>query len=97
MTRLDKVTVYLTASNGREEAVTLENNTDKYYSFAEALKKARARRKISQSQLAQLCGFASPTYVSRIEQGLINPSQKTMQRIVDALGYRLGYVVEPRE
>lgn len=52
---------------------------------------ARKEAKVTQSELAKRIN-ATKSYVSRIENGLINPSAATFYRIINALGLRIEIV-----
>lgn len=49
------------------------------------IKKRREELGMTQSQLAERAGYADKTMISKIEKGLINLSQKKIQKIADAL------------
>ena len=56
---------------------------------ATAVTEARARRGLSQKQLASLCGI-DQSDISKIERGLSNPSVATLQKIAKGLGGNLA-------
>ena len=51
------------------------------------LQEARKEEHVTQAELARRIG-ANKSYISRIENGLIDPSVSTVLRIIDALGLR---------
>jgi DNA-binding XRE family transcriptional regulator len=61
------------------------------YCMGQVLHKARKGEKITQNALAQRIG-TSKSYISRIENGFIEPSVGTFYRIIDALGLRIEIV-----
>ena len=63
------------------------------YAFytAQILLDARKEAKITQSELAKRIN-ATKSYISRIENGTINPSVSTFYRIINALGMRIDIV-----
>ena len=52
---------------------------------------ARKNEKITQTELAKRIG-AEKSYISKIENGLIEPGITTFYRIIDALGLRIDIV-----
>jgi len=54
-----------------------------------AVKQLRARRGLSQEDLAHASGL-HPTYISGIERGLRNPTWKSLSRLSGALGVKLS-------
>ncbi|MBQ7996038.1 MAG: helix-turn-helix transcriptional regulator [Paludibacteraceae bacterium] len=57
------------------------------YYMGEVLQEARKEEHITQTELARRTG-TSKSYISRIENGLIDPTISSFMRIVDALGLR---------
>ncbi len=57
------------------------------YYIGEVLQEARKEEHITQVELARRTG-TSKSYISRIENGLIDPTISSFMRIVDALGLR---------
>lgn len=49
----------------------------------------RRSRRLTQQQLARPSGLAVP-YISRVENGHVQPSLKTLEKIAHALGIKLG-------
>ncbi|MBO4289221.1 MAG: helix-turn-helix transcriptional regulator [Lachnospiraceae bacterium] len=62
----------------------------------DAVLSARARRGLSQKQLAAACGIDQAD-LSRIERGLANPSVGTLKKIADSLQTRLIIQLEDAE
>ncbi|MCR4665150.1 MAG: helix-turn-helix domain-containing protein [Paludibacteraceae bacterium] len=54
----------------------------------EVLQEARKEERITQVELARRTG-TSKSYISRIENGLIDPTVSSFMKIIDALGLRL--------
>jgi DNA-binding XRE family transcriptional regulator len=63
------------------------------YSFwmGQLIYDARKNEKITQTELAKRIG-AEKSYISKIENGLIEPGIGTFYRIIDALGLRIDIV-----
>src|SRR2546423_6025799 len=61
--------------------------------FGSRLGSARERRGLDQATLARRAA-TTQTYVSRIERGEVSPSERTMQRLLHAMGLQL--VIETR-
>lgn len=58
------------------------------------LKELRERKKLSQMQVAEACGFDQTT-VSQLELGKVpDPRHSTLQRMADAYGVKLQVVVD---
>ena len=67
------------------------------YAFymGQVIREARKDEKISQSELGKRIG-ANKSYISRIENGLIDPTISTVYSIINALGLRIE-IVKPIE
>ena len=65
----------------------------KAYAFyiGQVIREVRKEEKISQTELGKRIG-ANKSYISRIENGLIDPTLSTVCGIVNALGLRLEIV-----
>jgi transcriptional regulator with XRE-family HTH domain len=61
------------------------------YYMGQIVHDARKSEKITQSELAKRIG-AEKSYISKIENGIIEPSIGTFHRIIDALGLRMDIV-----
>jgi DNA-binding XRE family transcriptional regulator len=61
------------------------------YCMGQLVQDARKTEKVTQAELAARIG-ATKSYISRIENGLIEPSVGTFYRIIDALGLRVEIV-----
>ncbi len=57
------------------------------------LRKARARRKLTQVELARRAGLHQTT-VARLETGTHRPSMDTLQRLAKALKMKVGELLE---
>lgn len=55
----------------------------------------RKRRKLTQTQLSELCGI-SISYLSDIERGRANPTIATLIKIAGALGYEIGFKLKAK-
>lgn len=53
--------------------------------LADALRRYRERKGLTQKELAQICGITQTT-VSEIENGKANPTLEVLQRLAEALG-----------
>lgn len=67
------------------------NSEARNFYMGQTLCEARREEHITQSELAQRIG-ANKSYISRIENGLIDPSISTVLKIIDALGLRMEIV-----
>lgn len=76
-----------TGTEQREEFLQEARN----YFMGQTLYDARREQHITQAELGMRIG-ANKSYISRIENGLIDPSISTVLKIVDALGLRLEIV-----
>lgn len=65
----------------------------KAYAFymGQVIRDARKEEKISQSELGKRIG-ANKSYISRIENGMIDPTLSTFNSIINALGLRIEIV-----
>lgn len=63
------------------------------YAFymGQVIRKARKEERITQSELGRRIG-ANKSYISRIENGLIDPTISTIYSIITALGLRIEIV-----
>lgn len=85
--------IVLDAKFGKEGTSERAKAEDDAYAFytGQILLDARKEAKITQSELAKRIN-ATKSYISRIENGTINPSVGTFYRIMDALGLRVEIV-----
>jgi transcriptional regulator with XRE-family HTH domain len=77
-------------AHGTPERAKFDEEAYAFYT-GQILLEARKEAKITQSELAKRIN-ATKSYVSRIENGSINPSAGTFYRIVSALGFRVEIV-----
>lgn len=63
------------------------------YCMGQIICSARKKEKMTQSELAEKIG-TNKSYISRIENGTVDPSISTFCRIIDALGLKIE-IVEP--
>lgn len=61
------------------------------YYMGQVIREARREEKITQSELGKRIG-ANKSYISRIENGLIDPTISTIYSIITALGLRIEIV-----
>lgn len=78
-------------SIGTPERQAFDEEAYAFYT-GQILLQARKQAKVTQSQLAELIN-SSKSYISRIENGLVNPTMSTFYRIVNALGMRVEIVL----
>ena len=71
---------------GTPEREAFDNQARSYY-IGLLIQSARKEEHLTQAELAQRIG-ANKSYISRIENGLIDPTVSTFMRIIDALGLR---------
>lgn len=71
---------------GTPQREEFDNRARAYY-MGMVLQEARKEERITQSELARRTG-TSKSYISRVENGLIDPTISSFMRIVDALGMR---------
>lgn len=77
-------------AKGTPERAKFDEEAYAFYT-GQILLDARKEAKVTQSELAKRIN-ATKSYVSRIENGLINPSAATFYRIINALGLRIEIV-----
>jgi DNA-binding XRE family transcriptional regulator len=78
------------AAKTSEEAARREAFS-RAYSVAADLIDLRLKRRLTQAQLSELTGIAQ-SEISRIERGVVHPSDRTWARLADALGAELRLV-----
>lgn len=85
--------IVLDAKFGKEGTPERTKAEDEAYAFytGQILLDARKEAKVTQSELAKRIN-ATKSYISRIENGTINPSVGTFYRIMNALGLRVEIV-----
>ena len=71
---------------GTPEREEFDNHARTYY-MGLLLQEARKEERLTQVELAKRTG-TSKSYISRVENGLIDPTISSFMRIVDALGLR---------
>jgi len=83
----------LDAKFGKEGTAERAKAEEDAYAFytGQILLDARKEAKITQSELAKRIN-TTKSYISRIENGTINPSVSTFYRIMSALGLRIEIV-----
>ena len=72
---------------GTEERTKFEEEAKAFYT-AQILLQARKDAKVTQSELAQRVG-TTKSYISKIENGVIEPSVGLFFRLINALGLRI--------
>lgn len=72
---------------GTEERTKFEEEAKAFYA-AQILLQARKDAKVTQSELAQHVG-TTKSYISKIENGVIEPSVGLFFRLINALGLRI--------
>lgn len=77
----------LYGAEGTAERAKFDEEAWNFYT-AQILLEARKEAKVTQSELAKRLS-TSKSYISRIENGVINPSVGTFFRIINALGMRI--------
>lgn len=75
---------------GTPERAKAENEAYAFYS-SQLLAEARKEAKMTQSELAKKVG-TNKSYISKIENGLIEPGVGLFLRIIDALGLKVEIV-----
>ena len=85
--------VVLDAKFGKEGSPERAKAEDDAYAFytSQILLDARKEAKMTQSELAKKVG-TNKSYISKIENGLIEPGAGLCFRIIDALGLRVDIV-----
>ncbi len=86
----DEVLDRLYGKEGTPERKKFEEDAEAYYTGI-ILRDARKEAKVSQSELARRTN-TSKSYISRIENGLINPSVGTFYKLIAALGMSVEIV-----
>ncbi len=92
-TMLTDISAEIDAQFGKAGTPEREKFNDDAYAFytGQILQEARKETKITQTQLAERIN-STKSYISRIENGAINPSVGTFYRIMNALGLRVEIV-----
>jgi len=62
----------------------------------EKIHELRVNRNLSQTQLAELLGY-NPSTISRIEQGILKPSLRFLQRLADTFNLSMPYLLDSSE
>ncbi|MEI6309593.1 MAG: helix-turn-helix transcriptional regulator [bacterium] len=62
----------------------------------EKIHEIRINRSLSQTQLADILGY-NPSTISRIEQGVLKPSLRFLQRMADTFGLSMPYLLDSSE
>lgn len=75
---------------GTPERAKFDDDAYAFYT-SQILLDARKEAKVTQSELAKRIN-STKSYISRIENGAVNPSVSTFYRIMDALGLRIEIV-----
>lgn len=70
---------------------TLNEDVRRKLDMGQVIREARREEKITQSELGKRIG-ANKSYISRIENGLIDPTISTFYSIITALGLRIEIV-----
>ena len=60
------------------------------------IKKLRISRNITQKQLAEITKL-SQQHISKIEKGLVDPNYATLEKIANALGYKIVWEKEEND
>lgn len=83
----------LDAKYGKVGTLERESFRKEAYAFymGQVIREARKEEKISQSELGRRIG-ANKSYISRVENGLIDPTISTLYSIITALGLRIEIV-----
>lgn len=81
-------------NRGKEQQTVLRRGPDGWAAMAEAgpgyqVARLRARRGLSQAELAGLVGTKQPS-IARLESGQREPSLSFLRRVVEALGGKLS-------
>ena len=75
---------------GTPERESFRKEAYAYY-MGQVIREARREEKITQSELGKRIG-ANKSYISRVENGLIDPTISTIYSIITALGLRIEIV-----
>lgn len=75
---------------GTPERAKFDEDAYAFYT-GQILLEARKEAKVTQSELAKRIN-STKSYISRIENGIINPSAATFYRIINALGLKIEIV-----
>lgn len=62
--------------------------------FSENLQRIRARRRLTQEQIAELCGLA-PRHIQMMEAGEVNCTILTLSRLAEGLGIDVTDLLAP--
>lgn len=91
--RLTDISAELDALYGAEGTAERAKFDDEAWNFytSQILLDARKEAKVTQVELARRLS-TTKSYISRVENGLINPSVGTFFRIINALGMRVDVV-----
>lgn len=91
--RLTDISAELDALYGAEGTAERAKFDDEAWNFytSQILLDARKEAKVTQTELARRLS-TTKSYISRVENGLINPSVGTFFRIINALGMRVDVV-----
>lgn len=91
--QLTDISAELDALYGAEGTAERAKFDDEAWNFytSQILLDARKEAKVTQSELARRLS-TTKSYISRVENGLINPSVGTFFRIINALGMRVDVV-----
>lgn len=93
--QINDYSAVLDAKYGKEGTPERERFNEEAYAFytSQILHNARKEAKVTQSELARRIN-STKSYISRVENGLINPSAGMFYRIISALGMRVE-IVQP--
>lgn len=80
----------LYGAEGTSERAQFDEDAWNFYT-SQILLEARKEAKVTQSELAKRLS-TTKSYISRVENGLINPSVGMFYRIINALGMRVDVV-----
>lgn len=91
--KIESYAEILDARYGKVGSPERVNFRKKAYAFyiGQVIREVRKEEKISQTELGKRIG-ANKSYISRIENGLIDPTLSTVCGIVNALGLRIEIV-----
>ena len=90
ITDYDKILDAKFGTEGSTERIKAEDDAYAFYS-GQILLDARREAKVTQAELAKRIN-ATKSYISRLENGTINPSVGTFYRIMNALNLRIEIV-----